>query len=143
MPAKLKVVGLKELRADLRKIESDGTWKPELRSAALAAANVVADEAKRRGGQSFTNLAGGRAALGSKGIGSIRALASQTRGQVAGGGAGVPWYGGSDFGSHGAYRQFPGAKSEGRFIYPALEDKQQEVLDTYRDALDGVIRKHF
>lgn len=139
----IRVKGLKETRKALRTLSQDGTWKPELRQVNKAAAEIVVTEARKRAGRGGTNLAGGPARLGGRGVASIRALASQTKATVAGGGASVPWYGGSDFGSGGRYRQFPAKKEKGRFIYPAIEDKMDEVLRVYTAGLDRLTGKYF
>lgn len=139
----VRVQGLKEARRALRTLSDDGTWKPELRAVNKSAAEIVVVEARSRAARGGTNLAGGPARLGSKGIGSIRALASQTKATVAGGGASVPWYGGSDFGSGGAHRQFPAKLKKGRFIYPAIDDKMTEILRAYTRGLDRLTSKYF
>lgn len=134
---------MKETRGALKALSQDATWKPELRAVNKDAAEIVADDARTKAGQAGRNLAGGLAKLGSRGVASIRALASQTKAQVAGGGASVPWYGGSDFGSGGGYRQFPPALKKGRFIYPAIDDSMDEVLRVYTRGIARLTGKHF
>ena len=62
---------------------------------------------------------------------------------MAGGGAAVPYFGGWEFGSGGAYRQFPAKASGSHNIYPAIDRKAGEVIEFYGDAIDALTRKHF
>ena len=144
MPVKIKVVGLKELRRDLRKLSEDGAYKPGLRAAGMKAATVVADEARRTAARALPNHAGGVARMGPA-LGSIRPLASQRGAQVAGGGASYPWFGGDEFGSHGGHRsrQFPTAKEDGYNLYPAIERKRDETAKVYIEAMYGVVKPYF
>lgn len=139
----IRVKGLKETRGALKALNAEGTWKPELRAVGKRSAEIVAVEARRKGGHGGQNVSGGPASLGSRGIASIRALASQTGASVAGGGASVPWYGGSDFGTHGAHPQFPRFIKKGRFIYPAIDAKMDEVLRTYQQGIARLTGKYF
>lgn len=143
MPQSLKidVKGLKEFRSALRKAGRE--FPVALRQANREAANVVLPEAKRRGMASRSNLAGGRATLGSKGVASIRVLASQSKAQLAGGGARVPWFGGSEYGSSGAHRQFPARNSDGYILWPAAKSKQPQVIEVYDKALDNLSKRAF
>ena len=141
--AEIRVEGLKELQKELRTLESDGTWKPELRAAGKGAAEIVATEAKRSAQAGKPTLAGTPASMGSRAVASIRALAGQTSATVAGGGAAVPWFAGWEFGSGGAYRQFPAKAGSSHNIYPAIDRKAGEVIEFYGDAIDRLTRKHF
>jgi hypothetical protein len=138
---RVDIQGLKELRSALRKV--DAQFPKELRLANKAAADIVVPEAKRRAGQSRPNLAGGVARAGSRGAGSIRALAQQTSAQIAGGSAGVPWFAGNDRGSGGAYRQFPSASAEGYILYPAAKAKRNEVVEVYNKMLGELTHEAF
>lgn|SRR5574337_175545 len=138
---RIDVQGLKELRSALRKA---GTQFPkELRVANLAAADIVVPEAKRRALQSRPNLAGGAARVGSRGVGSIRALAQQKAAQIAGGSAGVPWFAGNEFGSSGRYRQFPSASRDGYILWPAAKAKRDEVVQVYERMLEALAAEAF
>ncbi len=133
---RVDVHGLKELRRELRALESDGTWKAELRSAGQKAADVVASEARR------SALSASSPRMGSVAAGTIRALAGQTRATVAGGRASVPWYAGHEFGSS-RFKQFPGKRTGGYHLYPAIEKKRDEVIEVYGREIDNLTRKHF
>lgn len=131
---------IRQLRKELRAVDAQ---KEMQKANKKVAEQVVVPEAKKRASKSYTNLAGGVARAGSRGVAAIRARATQTKAIVASGKASVPWMGGSDFGSSGRYRQFPPAKEGGRFLYPVIADKQQEIVDAYWDAIDDVIKNVF
>lgn len=115
----------------------------DMREVNLKAAELVVPEAKRLGQRSYINLAGNLGRLGSRGVASIRALASQSKAYVAGGNARVPWFQGAEWGSGGAYRQFGPRRSEGRFILPAVEEKTPEIIELYGDEVRDLSRRAF
>lgn len=129
----VRVEGLKELRRDLRRLHSDGEWKPGLRGAGLRAANVGVTEARR--------IASGTRA-GHEAINTIRALAGQSRAQIAGGSARVVWFTGWNFGSS-RYKQFPGRTEPDYFLFTAVERKQPEIVRVYTSAIDEVVGRFF
>lgn len=135
----IRVEGLKELRRELRRLEMHKDLQPVNKEAA----EVAASRARELGLRSFTNLAGGVSRLGSRGVASIRATATQSKGYVRGGKAGTPYYGGMDFGSAGRYRQFGPKKSEGRFIYLAIAEKGPEIVDLYEKRIDQLTSRAF
>lgn len=138
--------GVRIIDADLRKFRADlrrlGVHK-DLQKANKKAAQPPADKAKQYARKSFGNLAGGVTRPGSAVVASIRPLATQTKAYVAGGKATVPYYGGMDFGSGGAHRQFGPKLSEGRFIYPAIADTAPKIIEVYVNELDGLISRAF
>ena len=136
-----RIEGLKELRKELKALGPQ--WPKELQKTNKAAAAKVVPEAKRRAAQSHPNLAGGVARVGSRGVSSIRALASQTRAQIAGGGAKVPWFGGNEFGSSGRYRQFPAKNKEGYILWPAAKAKEPEIEEIYLEMIDALTKAAF
>lgn len=138
---RVNVEGLRELRKRLAQLEGDASWKPALRDAGKAAAEVVAAEARVSAARGAVTLAGTPASMGARALGTIRALAAQTRATVAGGSAGVPWFGGWEFGSSGAYPQFPPKVKGGRNLYPALARTRDEVIAVYTRELDQVIER--
>lgn len=79
----------------------------------------------------------------------LRALASQTRAQVALGAATVPWAAGQEFGSRGRFPQFMrgvsrgGRGARGNFFYPAIRAARPRLEDEYLDALDALSRRAF
>jgi len=138
---KVKTTGLKELRRDLKRLEPEGEWKPEMRAAGLASAQVVADEARRRLSQGATTKSGKHATGGSVLIGSVRAQASQRGASVAlGQGPSRAYAAQWNFG--GRARQFPGPKAPDYGLYTALSTKGEEVARVYRDQIDGLLKRH-
>lgn len=137
----VRVEGLRELRRDLRRAGAE--FPRELsRTNKRVVERIVVPEAQRRGRQTRTNLAGNPTRLGSRGVASIRALASATRAEVAMGGARIPYASGHEFGS-GRYRQFPPKRREGYILLPAVEATHDEILDAYRAMLDELARRAF
>lgn len=132
----VKVVGLKELRRDLKALDSEGSYKAELKDAGKKAAEVVAEEARR------TARGAANPRMGHVAAESIRALAGQTRATVAGGKASVPWYAGHEFGSAGRYPQFPRARQGGHHLYPALGRKREEVIEVYSKGIGALLKRH-
>lgn len=134
------VTGLKEFRRDLRKMGAKDSQK-ELRKGLLAAAKVVAKEAKTR-----VPSVSGRAKA------SIRPGADGDRAFVRGGSNAVPYYGWLDFGTRkpqtGNPRRIgPWARSgkgpdHGRFIYAALDAKREEMVAELYKALDALAAKN-
>ncbi len=131
MPSRVNVVGLRELRNELKAI--DGKAQKGLQKAnKRAAAEVIVPAAR--------HLAEGRhnPRWGSEAIGTIRALASQTRAQVALGSAKVRWAAGHEFGSI-KYKQFPpsiGYRAGGYALYAAIDQEQDKLIDVYADLLE-------
>lgn len=138
----VKVQGLRELRKAL-KAAGDEMPKELRKTNKAVVERIIVPEAKRRGNASRTNLAGGTARLGSKGVATIKAQASQRSAAVTMGGARAPWAGGSEWGSGGRYRQFP-ARSEGGYIlYPTVKEKRPEIVEAYTDALEELTGRVF
>lgn len=133
--ASVNVTGLKELRKAVK--EAGDELPKEMRQTNKnVAERIIEPAAKERGRQSRRNLAGGRAALGSVGVASIRTLATQKSATIAMGGGRVPWAGGSEWGSGGAYRQFPPKNPEGYILYPTVKDKRDEVIEAYLEEME-------
>jgi hypothetical protein len=137
--AGVHVSGIAELRRALRQAQDLENLR-EFREGLKAAADIVAQEAKTR----VPNRTG-RAA------GSIRATAGGNKAYVQGGKKAVPYYGWLDFGSrspvHGNPRSVgPWSGSgtgpaKGRFIFPALEAKQDDVRDAVEKGVDAMNKK--
>lgn len=140
---RVRVEGLKELRKACRTLAQDDAWKGDLRTAGKAAAEVVAAESRRTASSGLSTLSGKAASMGGAAVATIRALAGQTRATVAGGKASVPYFGGWEFGSSGAYRQFPAKAKTSHNIYPAIEKKSSEIVQIYGDHIDVLTKKHF
>jgi hypothetical protein len=137
--AAVEVDGLRELRRDLKR--AGAQFPKELRAVNLKTAEVVAAEVRRlapkgphQGGGTVRPI-----------VASVRALASQSRAQVAVGGARTP---------HAAVHNYGGTiprfNSTARttilpypYIEPAIDAKTDEVLAVYDEALDRLLRRAF
>lgn len=137
--AKVEIKGLRDFRRELKRLGPE--WPKELRQANKDAAELVAVDARRRGPRG-PHEGGGRVVPIHL---NIRALGSQTKGQVATGGARSP---------HGPVYEFGGTirrhNSQARtpvraqpYLYPALEAKRGEVVEFYGEAIDRLTRRAF
>lgn len=146
----VKIEGLRELRRELKAI--DGKFPKEIAAVnKRVVENIVVPDAKRRAASRTNPRAG------SKVVDSIRGLGSQTRAQIAGGGARVPHFKGHNYGSNqirrtprgGHTTQFPirsrkvGRGNAGYILEPAVYDNLPRVLDAYADMLDALLRPAF
>jgi hypothetical protein len=140
-----RVVDFEDLFKFRRELKSvgEGLEKELQKTNKRVVENIVVPVAKRKAAETRTNIAGGTARLGSRGVGTVRALATQTRAQIAGGGAKVPWFMGSQFGSAGEHRQFPRAKPGGYIIYPAIAETRDEFREEYADAVEKLAKRAF
>lgn len=131
------VEGLRDLARDLKRV--DPVLAKKLQQANKTAASHVADEGTRRYSAQYERRSG-------RGAGSIRALATAQRAQVAFGSDRAPYVAGQEFGSN-EFRQFypwtgkaPGGKgSMGRFIYPAIRSEADDLPGIYADLLDEAL----
>jgi hypothetical protein len=134
----VNVSGLAEVRRDLRRL-GDAEELKEVRDALKHGAEIVAADARRRVGGT------GRTAA------SIRGTAGGNKAYVVGGKASVPYYGWLDFGSRKAKTGQPRSVGpwagtgkgplKGRFIYPAIGAKSDEVARFVGQAIDRVARR--
>lgn len=138
----VRVEGLTELRRALREIE-DPTKRKEAMAGFRAAADIGAADAKSR-----VPVKSGQARR------SVRAGASWKKGSAQGfivaGKATVPYYGWLDFGSRtpnsgnprsvGPWKASGKGPSNGRFIYPALEAKESEIVEAVETAVEAAVR---
>lgn len=139
MRAEIRVEGLASLRRDLKRAEQIDD-RNDLRDGLKAAADIVAREAKSR-----VPVRSGAARD------AVRATAGGNTAYVVGGKAKVPYYGWLDFGgrnprtgnprSVGPWSGAGGGPSKGRFIYPALDAKEGEVVEAVEDAVSQALRK--
>lgn len=135
----IRVDGLAELRRALRQMENLEASN-DLRDGLKRAADSVAQEAKSR-----VPVRSGAARD------SVRATAGGNRAYVAGGKARVPYYGWLDFGSRRPILGNPRSRGpwagsgtgpqNGRFIYPALDNREREVTALVADAVSEALRK--
>jgi len=145
----VQVEGLAALGKALKNLDPDKA--KELRQANKDAASIASTAAKAK-----ALSIGGSAA---KGVPSIRASAGLKSASVGFGGAKAPWMGGAEFGaaqdrqrtrssgSYIGYKQFPPHRGSGRtagyFVYPAIRDNENRIVEQYNQALDSLIRKNF
>lgn len=138
MAAEVQIEGLKALRAGLKKI--DPQLQKDLRNDLLPVAHRVADEARGR-----VPSKSGRAAS------SIRGGVSGNNAYVQGGRATVKHFAWLDFGSRTPVRGNPrsvgpwagsgAGPKRGRFIYPAIDARRDDIETTAADAIDRIIDK--
>ena len=135
----IRVEGLADLRRALTRI-GDLDTRNDLRDGLKKAADIVAREAKSR-----VPSRSGRTAE------SVRAVAGGNRAFVVGGKKAVPHYGWLDFGSRtprvgnarsvGPWTGSGQGPRKGRFIYPALDAKERQVVDAVADAVQAATRR--
>lgn len=124
------VEGLAELRRALRRV-GDKVATRELGQAGKTAAGIVAERARSK-----VPVQTGRARD------SVRAVVAQGGGAIKGGRASVPYYAWLDFGgrvgrNRSVERPFI---RRGRYIYPALDERMDDVIDTYEKLVAAVFR---
>lgn len=132
----VKVEGLVELNRALRAIGPEA--QKELGQASREVADLVARDAR-----SAAYSLGGVAAHVAP---SIKPTGGVSGAGVAFGGAAYPMAGGAEFGSI-RYKQFKpwrgSDSSAGYFVYPAIRRDAEQIVETFGDAIDGVIARHF
>lgn len=144
MTASIRIEGLHRFQKDLRALDKD--LPKELRKANLAAAEIVAKGATAKA----TSLGG----VAAKAAPSIKALAQQRSASVRIGGARHPYAMGAEFGGGkygkgnptprgGHTTQFGAFSRSGRFLYPTIADKREEVVEEYGKAIDRLTDKAF
>lgn len=125
----IAIEGLAEAARSLRKLDSD--LPKGLRLAQNEAGQLIVDHAKPQ-----VPKDSGRAAS------TIKAKSTRTEGRVVGGSARYPYYPWLDFG--GAVGKGDTVRrpyySEGRYLYPALAAKREDVQDALLRALLQVCR---
>ena len=134
--ARIKVEGLDELRAALRK--ADRTLAKEVGQAGKKAADIVAQAAKPK----YPVRTGAARD-------SLRAVVVRGGGGVRLGGAKAPYAGFVEFGNVvGSGRGVGRGDSQprrfiksGRYLYPTLADRRDEVVNVYFDAMNDLLRR--
>lgn len=134
----IEVEGLTELQRALKQL-GDVEASAELRGANKEAAGFVADASRGR--------AVSEGSVAAKIAPSIRASAGMSSAAVAFGGVAYPMAAGAEFGGQGrpTTQQFrpwrgtgPGA---GYIVYPTINEKADQVLAPYEQAIDEITRK--
>lgn len=128
--AYIRITGLDELRAELRKAEA-GLPKV-VRVALNKGSALVIDYAKPRIPQRS-----GRARS------SLKVRSSQTEARIAAGGQRAPYYPWLDFGGStgrgkSVHRPF---YKEGRYVYPGLRANRDEITEVMAESLDAALRE--
>lgn len=132
--AGVEVIGLKEFRRDLRKI--DPALQKTLRAELVDLGNEIAEDAKKE-----VPVRTGRARD------SIKAGMSGNNAYIQGGKASVPYYAWLDFG--GVLRPTGGRRNtqvrdfrkDGRYIYPAIDRARPKILDRAEKAFNNAARE--
>lgn len=139
----LRVEGLREFRKTLK--QADSGIGPALREANKSVAELVAAEARSNAAtQPRVRAANPRPSRQHWGdyVRSFRALASQTRAQVALGAAKLPWAMGQNFGSVSARRsQFPpslGHRGGDYALYKAIGETIPQQVAEFTEQTDKV-----
>jgi hypothetical protein len=125
----IHVRGLREVRKALRDV--DKTLGPELRKGLNEVAEVVLDTARP-----LVPTRSGNARA------SLKAGSSETAVQIKAGGSKAPYWGWLDFGgkvgrAKSVKRRFI---PEGRFIYPTLRKRRDDVEEAFYDVIDRVTK---
>jgi HK97 gp10 family phage protein len=133
------VTGLKEVQSSLKEI-GDVDSQKEVRAALKQGVEIIAVNARGR-----VPSRTGRAAA------SIKSSTSGAKGYITGGKGSVPYYGWLDFGTRnprhgntrkeGPWRGSGTGPQKGRFIYPAIEAKQDELVSHLEQAVGKVIKR--
>lgn len=126
----IRINGLRELQAALKAAE-DATPKM-LRLALNEAAQVVIDYARP---QVPTESGAARR--------SMKVRSTQREARISAGGRTAPYYPWLDFGGQGRIKGRPAHRlfiREGRYIYPTLRKRHEQIIATMADALAGVVR---
>jgi hypothetical protein len=141
-PAQIEVKGLKETRKAFKDLGADSGWREPFKDAYRSAASIAEAEGKSRAGQSRPNVGGGIARVGGQGVAAIRGKGTTTAAtlMVA---KGVPWFGGSNFGTKGAYRQFPPKGNPDHFLYSGVAAKREEIENQFLEAIGHALDTAF
>ncbi len=148
-PKTVAVKGLDEFRRELRKLDDAGLLD-DLKDVNYSVAELVVEEAQRNASTRLQRLA-------SESLSPSRQAA---RAQVTGGGANAPYFGGAEFGSQrGQRRTGPSGRrflghnqfdpwrgngsSAGYFLYPAIRDNTERIIELYGDEMDRITKKAF
>lgn len=126
----IQVRGLRELRAALRDV--DKTLGPELRKGLNEVAEVVLDTARP-----LVPTRSGKARA------SLKAGSTEKAVQIKAGGTKAPYWGWLDFGgkvgrSKSVRRPFI---TEGRFIYPSLRKRRDDIEEKFYEVIDRVTKE--
>ena len=145
----VKVAGLSELRKELKRLD-EATLIDELKDANYEVAELVRKEAVGRASTKMEQRAAD----------SLKSARQAARAQLSGGGAKVPYFGGAEFGAmrnqtrtgpsgrtYQGYNQFQewrgNGSDAGYFLYPAIRDLSEPIVNIYGDYLEQITKKAF
>lgn len=132
----VKVVGLSDLRRELKKLDDSDEFNAELKEVNFEIADTVVGRAKVFASTKLQR----RAAQ------SLKAGRGASRATISGGGAQTPFFGGAEFGSI-QYTQFEpwrgNDRSAGYFLYPTIRNSTDEIVEMYGDALEKITARAF
>jgi hypothetical protein len=129
MAEAIKIEGLKEFRAGLKRMDKD--LPKGIRIALNSVVDIVVDDARPR----IPRRSG-------KAANSLRSQSTQTLARIKAGGSRAPYFPWLDFGG----KTGPGKRIErpfykkGRYVWLSFADKRTEVTHALDDALAGVAR---
>lgn len=145
----VQVKGLNDFRREVKKLADSGALINELKDVNFQVASLVVSKAQ---GHASTKMEIAAAA-------TLKAGRQAARAVVTGGSAGVPFFGGAEFGaaqnqlrntSRGAvtgWNQFKAWRGSGAgagyFLYPAIRDETDKIVDMYGDAMEKIAGKAF
>lgn len=141
MSLDIKVEGLRELQKALRQM-SDQTPKA-IQAAHKSVAGIVVAAAKRNA--SGSTLGDRIRAVGTTRTAAVRFLGHRPRGPSRTTDALLQEFGGRAplFGNRNHWHEVKPRRKSGYFIYPAIRDTRQQVMDAYLEELDRAIRAHW
>jgi hypothetical protein len=121
------------VRAQLR--QAGGDFPKRLQQTNKEVAKDVADEGRAEYKRTYTQRSG-------EGAKSIRALATQTKAQVAIGGAKAPYGPGQNFGSNKLKKFAPKATPD-RFLYATVDKRREEIEKQHGEMVDDLMDEAF
>ena len=138
MPGHVEIIGLADFIRDLKQMPDDvqKAFAGEMKNVAEIVARAAAVKVPSKSGNA---------------IASIKSAGTPTGATVSEGGSAAPYMGWLDFGSRtpvtgnarsvGPWKGSGAGPKGGRFLYPAIEEKQAEILEGAGKAVDVASRK--
>jgi hypothetical protein len=124
--AQIELEGFRELRAAVRKYETDTRWQTVFKPAFSGVATAMETAARASASSSR---------MGSQARNSIKGKGTQTAATLKAG-QGVPWFMGHNFGSL-RYRQFPVKTTPDYHLYRTIEKERENIQRQFLEAIDA------